>query len=93
MAFSIMKEAFTESVLNISRTVFVCIVLAVATMLFQGDAERLVLTPIERMLEKVKLISKNPLAAASEEVEKAGIYSRMNQEAQSKGKGKDTTEN
>jgi len=33
------------------------------------------------MLEKVKLISKNPLAAASEEVEKAGIYSRMNQQS------------
>jgi hypothetical protein len=31
------------------------------------------------MLEKVKLIAKNPLAAASDEVETAGIMSMMHQ--------------
>lgn len=31
------------------------------------------------MLEKVKLIAKNPLAAASDEVEDAGIYSMLHQ--------------
>jgi hypothetical protein len=43
--------------------------------MFTSDANRLVLTPIERMLEKVRLIAKNPLAAASEEVEQAGVLS------------------
>jgi hypothetical protein len=36
-----------------------------------------VLTPIERMLEKVKLIAKNPLAAASDEVENAGVMTML----------------
>lgn len=31
------------------------------------------------MLEKVKLIAKNPLAAASDEVEDAGVYSMLHQ--------------
>ena len=43
--------------------------------MFTSDANKLVLTPIERMLEKVKLIAKNPLAAASDELEKAGVLS------------------
>jgi hypothetical protein len=39
------------------------------------------------MLEKVKMIAKNPLAAASDEIEKAGILSVANQE-EGKGRGK-----
>jgi hypothetical protein len=66
-----------DSALNISRTFFVMIVLAIAAVFFTSDANKLVLIPIERMLEKVKLIAKNPLAAASEEVENAGLYSAM----------------
>ena len=33
--------------------------------------------PIERMLEKVKLLAKNPLAAASDEIEKAGMFTAV----------------
>ena len=63
--------------LNIARTVFVCVVLAGASIVLTNDANRLVLAPIERMLEKVKLIAKDPLAAASEQVDEAGVYSMM----------------
>ena len=35
----------------------------------------MVLDPLERMIEKVKLIAKNPLLAASDEVNEAGIMS------------------
>jgi hypothetical protein len=45
--------------------------------MFTSDANNLVLAPIERMLEKVKLIAKNPLAAASDEVDNAGILSML----------------
>ena len=45
--------------------------------MFTSDANRLVLSPIERMLEKVKLIAKNPLAAASDEVDNAGVLSML----------------
>ena len=54
---------------------FVCVVLSIASIFFTNDANKLVLGPIERMLEKVKLIARNPLAAASDEVNEAGILS------------------
>ncbi len=63
--------------MNIARTIFVCIVLAGASVVLTNDANRLVLIPIERMLEKVKLIAKDPLAAASDQVESAGVLSHM----------------
>lgn len=51
--------------------------LTIASIFFTNDANKLVLGPIERMLEKVKLIAKNPLAASSDAVEDAGIYTMM----------------
>ena len=35
------------------------------------------LDPLERMIEKIRAISKNPLVAASEEVNEAGLMSFM----------------
>ena len=84
ISYNIKKQLVLESALNIARTIFVSIVLAIAALFFSNDANRLVLTPIERMLEKVKLIAKNPLAAASEEVDTAGIYSMMHQQENNK---------
>jgi hypothetical protein len=34
----------------------------------------MVLDPLERMIEKVKIIAANPMSAASEEINNAGIY-------------------
>jgi hypothetical protein len=59
------------------RTIFVCLVLSIASYFFTNDANTLVLNPIERMLEIVKLIAKNPLAAASDEVQKAGMLTLL----------------
>ena len=59
-----------------------CIVLSIAAMFFNSDANRLVLNPIERMLEKVRLIAKDPLSAASDEVEMAGIHTMMHKKEQ-----------
>ena len=69
-----------NAILSICRTIFVCIVLSIASIMFTSDANRLVLSPIERMLEKVKLIARNPLAAASDEVENAGVLSMLAKE-------------
>lgn len=63
--------------MGISRTIFVCIVLTIASIYFSDDANKLVLDPISRMLEKVRLIAKDPLVAASDEVEAAGVLSVM----------------
>ena len=59
------------------RTLFVCLVLSIGSYYFTNDANVLVLNPIERMLEIVKLIAKNPLAAASDEVQKAGMLTLL----------------
>ena len=66
-----------NAVLSICRTIFVCVVLAIASIYFSHDATVLVLNPIERMLEKVKLLAKNPLAAASDEIETAGLLTTV----------------
>ena len=50
-----------ESILNMARTVFICIILGFGAMLFSRDANKLVLNPIERMVQRVREISENPL--------------------------------
>jgi hypothetical protein len=42
----------------------VCIILTLSAVFFSNDANELVLTPIEKMLTKVRRIAKNPLKAA-----------------------------
>ena len=73
-----------QSILSICRTLFVCIVLSIASIFFTNDANILVLGPIERMLEKVKLIARNPLAAASDEVDQAGVLSMLQKQQDDK---------
>jgi hypothetical protein len=65
------KIFFLSNFLGMGRTIFVCIVLAVASAFFTQDANQLVLTPIESMLNKVKRIAKNPLSASRIEEEDA----------------------
>ena len=73
-----------EAWLSISKTVFVCIVLSLGSIFFSSDANKLVLTPIERMIEKVRAIAKNPLAA-SEDLENVGILSATAAKKEAKG--------
>jgi hypothetical protein len=80
--WSTKKEGNLTSILGIMRTIYVCVVLTIASIYFTNDANRLVLGPIERMLEKVKLIAKNPLAASSDAVDEAGIYTMMHMKEQ-----------
>ena len=64
-----------ESIINICRTSFVILILSLSSIFFTQDAQNLVLDPLERMIEKVKMIAKNPLIAASDEVNEAGVMS------------------
>lgn len=59
--FDTRRASRTQAMLNMLRTVFVCIVLAMGAMLFSKDANELVLKPIERMMKKVRDVSENPL--------------------------------
>jgi len=62
-----------EALMNIFRTMFICLVLSFAALFFNKGAQELVLNPLERMIEKVKIIAKNPQIAASEEIDKIGL--------------------
>jgi len=53
------------------------VVLGLASIYFTQDAQRLVLDPLERMIEKIKAIAKDPLIAARDEVNEAGVMSFM----------------
>jgi hypothetical protein len=65
--FDLRSRTKLEAGLNIAKTIFVCIVLTMAAIIFTRDANRLVLIPIERMMDKVKRIAKNPLEQGDED--------------------------
>lgn len=75
MIYSTRKDSWLTSLLSIIRTIFVCVVLTIASIVLTNDANTLILNPIEKMLEVVKMIANNPLAAASDEVQKSGMIS------------------
>lgn len=52
-----------EAILNTAQTCFICFLLGFGAMTFSQDANRLVLTPIERMISKLDKIRNNPLEA------------------------------
>ena len=55
-----------ESLLNLIRTIFVCVVLTVAALSFSKDSNELVLIPMERIFKTVNKIASNPLSARNE---------------------------
>mmetsp|Transcript_18173 Transcript_18173/g.42486 ORF Transcript_18173/g.42486 Transcript_18173/m.42486 type:complete len:993 (+) Transcript_18173:314-3292(+) len=52
-----------EAMYGILTTLFVCVVLCVASLYFSNDANRLVLRPVEAMVKRVELIRDDPLVA------------------------------
>jgi hypothetical protein len=55
-------------------------VLSFASLFFNKGAQELVLNPLERMIEKIKIIAKNPQIAATEEIDKIGLTPFRQQE-------------
>jgi len=54
-----------SALFSILTTMFVCIVLCAAAMLFYNDVNQLVLYPVEEMISKVQAIRDNPLKAVT----------------------------
>jgi len=52
-----------DSLYSLLTTLFVCLSLTMVSLFFSGDANRLVLTPVENMISKVDTFRKDPLAA------------------------------
>ncbi len=48
------------SILNVCKTILLCVMLAIGAIVFSYDTNELVVVPFESMLEKVKLLSKSP---------------------------------
>lgn len=63
--FDLRRYTRLEAALNILTTVFVCVVLCVASLFFSNDANTLVLQPVEQMIHKVEAIRDDPLKATS----------------------------
>lgn len=72
--------------LSIGRTLFICLVLTVAAMCFSNTANKLVINPIENMIEKVKKIATNPLEAAQEEENQTLALEKIMEEEKKKNK-------
>lgn len=53
----------TKALMSFFKTIFVCIVLTFGALMFSKDANDLALRPIERMIDKVNKIAKNPIQA------------------------------
>lgn len=61
--FDLRPYIHDEAVFSLLKTLFVCVVLCVASVLFSKDANALVLRPVEHMITKVEQIRDNPLSA------------------------------
>jgi class 3 adenylate cyclase len=59
----IRKFTKEEAKLNMCQTMFICILLCGAAVLFSTDANNLVLNPVENMIRRVEAIRENPLMA------------------------------
>jgi class 3 adenylate cyclase len=62
--------------LNIGRTLFLCLILAVGSIVFSHDTSVLVLMPLESMLEKTRILATNPMrfCQAADGDEDFGVY-------------------
>lgn len=92
--YSIKQFNQYESMINIGRTIMVCLLLTISSYIINKDAEILVLEPIERMIERIRIVAKNPMALCSEEeIEAAGALAMIQSQQKKKKKKKDTHEN
>lgn len=54
--------------LSLARTFYVCVVLTCGALFFSKDANDLALRPIERLIDKVNKIAKNPISAKEQQL-------------------------
>jgi|GEM_PF-6286094 len=92
--YSIKQYNQYESLINIGRTIMICLLLTISSYIINRDATTLVLDPIERMIERIRIVAKNPMALCSEEaIESAGALAMMQSQKKKKTKKKADHEN
>lgn len=82
--FDLRADTKLEAGLGIATTFFVCIVLGGGALIFTNQTQELVISPIEKMIEKVNRISKNPLLAAQEEENEALAMEKFDEDMKKK---------
>ena len=65
IVYSTAEQAKFEATINLCRTLYVTFVLAISAVFFSSTANKLVLHPLERMLEIVQKIAKDPASASA----------------------------
>ena len=68
--YSIRSQAVLSAQLGIIQTLSVCIILSIASHVFSKNTYKLVIDPIENMLERVNHITSDPLKAIQDEEER-----------------------
>ena len=64
--YNVTPTNILSSQLSIGRTLFVCVLLIVSTLLFSRDVEMHALEPLENMITTVKAIATDPIHAIRE---------------------------
>jgi class 3 adenylate cyclase len=73
-----------SSILNILKTIFICLVFSGGAIWFSKDTSEMVLEPIESMIKKIKEISKNPIEAMQNNEKEDYAKSLLEQEDKEK---------
>ena len=66
--FDLRADTVFASQLSICQTLFICLVLTLGAVSLSQDSNRLVIIPIEKMIDKVKRMARNPLAAMNDDM-------------------------
>jgi len=59
------KRLRLEALLNLTKTLFICIILSASSYLFIRDTNTLVIQPIDSIISKIRTISNNPMEAVN----------------------------
>ena len=86
IVYSLLKETQLTGLLNIFQTIFVCVMLTGAAILFEHDARQLVLGPLEIMIEIVDNVAKDPINAKNVEDLQTGVKALLNENEEGKNK-------
>lgn len=81
IVYSTLYDNQLTSLLNIIKTLFLCLLVTIATVYFESDVKRLVLDPLEVMIEIIDKVSKDPIQAKNLESLETGMkttLSKMN---------------
>jgi class 3 adenylate cyclase len=77
ITYSVMSDTSLSGILNMVRTIFVCVCLTTAAIYFEADARELVLQPLEIMIEIVDYVAKDPINAKNVENLNKGVKSTI----------------